>query len=112
MATALVELTQTGATPLEGFQIMLRSASSERAAKIAREQIELHHQKTMASALTGPLAAQTRWLLLALVAGVQVMRQMIGLSPLTKANPKALVKLLTPIFRQLVDGQSVENREP
>src|SRR5215813_10695711 len=34
IATALVEITKTADTPLEGFQIMLRSASSTRAAEI------------------------------------------------------------------------------
>src|SRR6476659_10063833 len=34
IAAALVNITKRGATPLEGFQIMLRSAASERAAEI------------------------------------------------------------------------------
>ena len=41
-----------GRTPLEGFQIMLRSASSARAARIARKLIESHHQQSIAAALT------------------------------------------------------------
>jgi AcrR family transcriptional regulator len=42
IAAALVNITETGA-PLEGFLIMLRSASSTRAAEIGREQIENHY---------------------------------------------------------------------
>ena len=67
-AAALVEVTKPGATPLDGFLIMHRSGSSERAA-----------------------------LLISLVSGVQVMRQMIGLPALAKADPKVLARLLTPI---------------
>src|SRR5262245_52656233 len=40
MAAALVALTAAGATPLDGFRIMLYSASSARAAAIGREQID------------------------------------------------------------------------
>ena len=41
--------------------------------------------------------------MLSLVAGFQVMRQMIGLSPLAEADPEALVRILGPVFQQLVD---------
>jgi AcrR family transcriptional regulator len=103
-ATALVGLTKTAAPPLDGFLIMLHSASSKRAARIGRTQIERHYQKTLASALRGELAAERAALVLALVAGVQVMRQAIGLSALADAKPAALVKLLVPLFERLVDG--------
>jgi hypothetical protein len=58
IATALVSITKTGATPLAGFQIMLRSASSEVATEIGREQIEKFHHKKIAGALRGELTAQ------------------------------------------------------
>lgn len=104
MAAALVELTTPGALPLDGFMIMFHSASSRRAAEIAREQIERHHQGVMARALTGDMAAQRAALVLAVVAGVQVMRQMIGLSALTDADPEALEKLIAPMLRGLIEG--------
>jgi AcrR family transcriptional regulator len=104
IAAALVSITKADATPLEGFQIMLRSASSTRAAEIGREQIERHHHKVMTAALSGALAAQRAAVVLSLVAGFQVMRQMIGLSALTEAEPAALIKILAPLFQQLVDG--------
>ena len=104
IAAALVNITTTGATPLEGFQIMLRSASSRRAAEIGREQIERHHHKVMTAALSGGLAPQRAALVLSLVAGFQVMRQMIRLSALADAEPAALIKLLAPLFQRLVDG--------
>src|SRR5262245_15997100 len=39
IAAVLVDITKAGEAPLEGFQILLRSASSERAAQIGCEQI-------------------------------------------------------------------------
>jgi AcrR family transcriptional regulator len=104
IAATLVNITKAGATPLEGFLIMLHSASSRRAAEIGRVQIENGHQKTMTAALSGGLAPQRAALVLSLVAGFQVMRQMIGLSALAEAAPETLVKLLEPLFQRLVDG--------
>lgn len=104
-ATALVDITNTADTPLEGFLIMLHSASSKRAAEIGREQIEKGHQKTLTAALSGELAPQRAALALSLVAGFQVMRQMIGLSALSEADPKDLVKLLSPLFKQLINDK-------
>ena len=102
MAAALIGLTRTGATPLEGFRIMLYSASSKRAAAIGRAQIEKHHHRTMAAALRGRHAPERAALVLSLVAGFQVMRQMIGLSALAEAEPAALIEILAPVFDQLV----------
>lgn len=104
IAATLVDITRTQDAPLEGFQIMLRSASSRRAAEIGREQIEKGHLTTMAAAISGGDASERAALVLSLVAGVQVMRQMIGLEALTTAKPELLVKLLAPLFQQLIDG--------
>ncbi len=112
IAAVLVGITQTDAVPLEGFQIMLRSASSARAAEIAREQIEKHHQKTIATALRGTSAPQRAAILLALIAGFQVMRQMICLSALAEAKPKELVSILGPVFQQLIEGQGPRTKSP
>jgi AcrR family transcriptional regulator len=105
IAAALIEQTKAGVTPLDGFLIMLHSASSKRAAKIARRQIEKHHQKVMTAALSGDLAPQRAALVLSLIAGFQVMSQSIGLSALVEADPKALMKILGPVFQLLVDGE-------
>jgi AcrR family transcriptional regulator len=104
IAAALVEQTKAGATPLDGFLITLHSASSKRAAKIGRRQIERHHQKVMTAALRGDLAPQRAALVLSLIAGFQVMRQMIGLTALAETKPETLVKILAPVFQQIVEG--------
>lgn len=103
MAQALVDLTAPGAAPLDGFLIMFRSASSRQAAEISRGQIEQRHQQAMAQALSGELRAERAALVLSLVAGVQAMRQMIGLSALTEADPNALAALIAPMLRQLIE---------
>jgi AcrR family transcriptional regulator len=104
IAATLVDITQAADTPLEGFLIMLHSASSKRAAEIGREQIEKGHQRTLTCALAGDLAPQRAALVLSLVAGFQVMRQMIGLSALAEAERSDLIKVLAPLFKQLIEG--------
>lgn len=112
IASTLVNITRSGDTPLDGFLILLHSTASLRASEIGREQIEKGHQKTLASALTGPLAAERAGLVLAIVAGVQVMRQMVGLPVLAKADPGALIALLAPIFQHLVEGNAISPEKP
>ncbi|WP_448651897.1 TetR/AcrR family transcriptional regulator [Pseudomonas fluorescens] len=104
LATALVSITEAGSTPLDGFLIMLHSASSKRATAIGREHVEKGHQATMAAALQGAHHEERAALVMALVSGFQVMRQMLELSTLAKADPQVLIDLLTPLFQQLVDG--------
>ena len=104
-AAALVDITKSANTPLEGFLIMLNSASSKRAAEIGKASIENGHHKTLMGLLGGELAPQRAALMLSLIAGFQVMRQMMGLSALAEAEPNDLVELLTPLFQQLIDGK-------
>ena len=108
IAAALVGITKANATPLEGFQIMLRSAASPSAARIGREQIEWHHHKRIAAALPGPFAAERAGVMLSLIAGFQLMRQMLEVRALTKADARTLVKVLAPLFDQLLarDGHA------
>ncbi len=112
IAAALVARTETGANPLDGFLIMLNSLSNKRAAKIERALIEAHQAKAIAAALSGELAPQRAALVLSLIAGFQVMRQMIGLAALAEADPKTLVRILRPIFQQLVEGNRTRRIKP
>jgi len=105
LAAALIELTKPGSTPLDGFLIMLRSTASKPAAKIGREMIEKHHYKAMYAALSGDAAAERAALVLSLIAGFQMMRQMIGLSALAKPETGALRRVLGAAFQQLIANE-------
>lgn len=104
IARTLLGITGAKDTPLEGFQILLRSVSSQRAAEISRELIERYQQKAIAAALGGDLAAQRAALMLSLIAGLQVMRQMIALPALADAKSKSVVRILGSLFQLLIDG--------
>src|ERR1700754_4426260 len=75
LSKALVLVTTPGATPLDGFPILLHSGASPNAAKIAREWVKRGHQQTLEAALKGPLSPERAGIFLALVAGIQTMRQ-------------------------------------
>ncbi len=102
IAEALVQITAPGAKPLDGFLILLNSASSVRAAQIGREVIEIAPQKTVAAMLEGENVEQRAALILSLVAGFQMMRQAIGLGALANSDPEVLANLLAPLFERLV----------
>jgi hypothetical protein len=104
MAEALVGITAAGGAPLDGFRIMCRSAGSPAAAEIGKQQIEAHYHKALTAALPGSHAAERAALLLSFVAGVQIMRQMIGLEALANCPPTVLARLLRPVFQQIWSG--------
>ncbi len=110
LATALVSIDEAGSTPLEGFLILLHSASSQRAAAIGREQLEKGQQASLAAALTGAHHEERAALVMALVSGFQVMRQRFELAALTRADPQVLIDLLAPLFQQLVGGNDERSR--
>ncbi len=103
ISKALLKVTEPGATALDGFLIMLRSISNDRAVEIAKEVVESHHQKNVTQALSGPDAAQRAALLMSLVAGVQIMRQVVGLEALGRDKDEDLERLLSDLVARLVD---------
>jgi hypothetical protein len=84
---------------------MIRSSSSQRAAEIGKRQIEKQHHRRVMTALKGEHTAERAALILALIAGVQFMRQMVKLSGLADADAVVLRKLLAPMIQQLIDGK-------
>jgi AcrR family transcriptional regulator len=102
IATALVMKTAHDAEQLDVFLILLRSASNERAASIWRENIEQRYEKSLAARLSGKRVRERAGLILALIAGVQIMRQAIGTTSLVNSDPKWLIEKLTELFQSLV----------
>lgn len=102
-ADALVGLTSTNESPLDGFLILFRSTNSETAAQIARERIAETHQRTARGVVGGADVDTRAAIFLSFVAGFQMMRQMIGLDALVDANPKRLATIITPVIAAILD---------
>ena len=107
-ARALVGLSTPGAPALDGFRIMWKSGASEVASAIARDQIMRIHQASAEGLVAGDHARQRAALFLALVAGVQLMRQQIALPALAEVDPEVLADLLTPLIAQLLGPQPAD----
>ncbi len=58
----------------------------------------------MTNALKGKLPAERAALILAMISGFQVMRQMIALPALAKANEADLARLLAQVFDHLIES--------
>lgn len=101
-AEALVGLTGSEAQPLDGFLILFRSSSSPVAAQIARDRIAAAHQATTQGVVKGDHAAERAAIFLSIVAGFQMMRQMIQLQALTEAKASVLAELMTPVFATIL----------
>jgi AcrR family transcriptional regulator len=101
-AAALVGLTGQDTHPLDGFLILFRSTSSPVAARIARERIAAAHQLAAQSVVSGAHARERAAIFLSIVAGFQMMRQMLQLAPLTEASPPVLVELMSQVFAAIL----------
>lgn len=103
IARGMVAVTKSGETPLDGFLLLLRSTSSTRAGAIGRAEIARRHERNLLDGMTGADAAIRAGLILAISAGIQVIRQMVALPALAEADPEALVRCLTPVIRTLLE---------
>lgn len=106
MADALIARSRSDNAPLDGFLILIKSAANPRAAEIGREQIERFQQQRMADAVKGEPAMQRAAIALSLIAGFQLMRQMIGLHALVDAAPEELARIMTPVFETIIQGHT------
>jgi hypothetical protein len=82
--------------------VSIRGKPSRR--RIGRAQIEAHYHKALTAALPGGHAAERAALLLAFVAGVQIMPQTIGVSALATCPPAVLPKILGRVFQHVWAG--------
>lgn len=104
LAHAILPITRADTPPLSGFMMSLMSVSSPWAADVGKQMIESHHLRRVTEALAGEHRAERAALLLSMIAGVQMMRQMLKLDALAGADEAALEELLVPLFQRLVDG--------
>jgi len=103
LAEALVGVTTAGSNPLDGFLVLFRSVGSPVAAKIARERIIAAHHATATKLMPGDHAGERAAVLLSLVAGVQMMRQMIGLPALAAAHEDVLASVLRRVIAAILN---------
>ncbi len=107
---AAAALAATPARGLDGFLLLLRSSSNPQAVTILRDAIERNFQAPLAVMLPGGNAPggnarERAALLLSIIAGIQLMRQVVGLDALVAESPEAQSVLeteLEALFEQLI----------
>jgi AcrR family transcriptional regulator len=97
VARALTTRTTPGR--VDGFLLMLRSAANPRSARILRDGVERHYGRRLAALLPGTRTDERAALFLALIAGVQLMRDVLDLPALADADPAGIEAL----FRLLIE---------
>jgi AcrR family transcriptional regulator len=103
LAKAIVQATAPTTSPLDGFLILLHSASNPRAAEIGREWVARSYQSTLEAAIGGEQARERAAVALALIAGLQVARRILAIPAFAEADAAELEALLTPAIRALVE---------
>jgi AcrR family transcriptional regulator len=87
---------------VDGFLLMLRSVANPKATEILRAAIDVHFQRPLEALLPGAERQERAALLLSVLAGVQLMQQVMGSPALTTADPAALERRLRMLFEVLV----------
>jgi AcrR family transcriptional regulator len=103
LACKIVTKTKKSAEPADSFLLLLRSAPNPRAAKILRDSIALHFEQPLKASLQGPRAGERAAVMIALAAGLQLLRKVIGSKALTHADNASLLDDLAAMFQSLID---------
>jgi AcrR family transcriptional regulator len=84
--------------------LLLRSAPNPRAAQILRDSIAHHFERPLKASLRGPKAAERAAMILAVVSGLTLFREVLGSKALSEANAASLSGYLQSMFQRLIDG--------
>ncbi|MEW2289555.1 TetR family transcriptional regulator [Streptomyces sp. NPDC047841] len=103
IARSLVERTAPEADHLSPFLLMLRSVPNPRTAEIARDGIERHVEREVTGMLTGEQVSERSALALSVIAGVWMMRKVIGNRALVEADAADLARRVEAVLRVLLE---------
>ena len=103
IAAALVAKSSPGLTP-DGILVLLRSAANKQAAGILRDDAQRYLEPLIAL-LSGSNPGLRAAMVLSLISGFQLMRQVIGLPALAEARPQELEERLQALFACLLRGE-------
>jgi AcrR family transcriptional regulator len=103
-AATLVARTDADAEAPEPFLILLRSLSNERATDIVRHAVERHVGQRLARQIPDPAGRLRGEVMLSVIAGVLLMRRVIGTRTLANAEPHELQALLDAAFTAIAEA--------
>jgi AcrR family transcriptional regulator len=89
---------------IDPLLLMLRSVSNSRAVEIIRDRIERYFAEPLTASLSGECAPQRAALVLAVISGFQLMRNVIGSRALEGVAPEKLADSLEVLLHILIDA--------
>lgn len=105
-AAALVARSAADSDQLAPFLIMLRSASNPRSAEIVVDAIERHVGRRLARHLPGPKRQLRSDVVLSVISGVLLMRQVVGTRALNGRDVDGLTDILEAVFEAIMQTPS------
>jgi AcrR family transcriptional regulator len=104
LAEVVMSKSRMVAKPINPFHMLLRSAPNPRAATILRDSIARHFERPLQTFLPGPKASERAALIIAVMAGFQLLHGVIGSKALSDARRASLAGDLKTVFQLLIDG--------
>lgn len=93
------------------FRLMLHSASNPRAAAILREALARQFEHPLAAMLGGRDTGERAALFLALIAGFDLIRNVVGSAPLTEADQPGLARRIAAMLKPLVEDKQAKKTD-
>jgi AcrR family transcriptional regulator len=91
------------ATPGPAYLIMLRSVSNPRALQIVRDAISRHVGTRLLRQLPDPGRSLRNEVMLSVIAGIFMMRGVIGARAFAEADPASLERLVEAVFEAIIE---------
>jgi AcrR family transcriptional regulator len=111
LTAVIVRKAERDAEPMDPLLLLLRSAPNPRAAEILRDSIARQFERPLKALLQGPKAGERAAMILAMIAGFQLLRRVIGSKALADASAARLCADLRTIFQRLIDS-SADGKSP
>jgi AcrR family transcriptional regulator len=111
LTAVIVRKAERDAEPMDPLLLLPRSAPNPRAAEILRDSIARQFERPLKALLQGPKAGERAAMILAMIAGFQLLRRVIGSKALADASAARLCADLRTIFQRLIDS-SADGKSP
>jgi AcrR family transcriptional regulator len=86
----------------DGFSLLLKSASNPKALEILSEKILEHFEKPLSKSIKGENKSERIALVLALIAGIHILRQSVQIQSFKKSHPESITTLVEAVVFKLL----------
>ncbi|MBV8279348.1 MAG: TetR/AcrR family transcriptional regulator [Verrucomicrobia bacterium] len=112
LSRAPIPLAMLESGPADSFLLIIRSAANDRAARILRRKMAQYFEKPLANLLSGSRKPERGALILSIIAGVRLLREVLMVSALTNVDVPTLSRYVQSLIEVLVSvpkGGAIRN---